>query len=57
MISKPQLVDSTYQRDGKWYTLRAIDRTNQIETAATDDEIAAASPAVAETPAKAKAKK
>lgn len=37
-----ELVNSTYQRDGKWYTLRAIDRSNQVEDAATADEIAAA---------------
>ena len=40
MISKPTLVESTYKRDGKWYTLRVIDRSNQIETDATEDEIA-----------------
>lgn len=40
-LNKPALVESTYQRDGKWYTLRTIDRSNQIEVAATDAEIAA----------------
>ena len=40
-MNKPALVESTYQRDGKWYTLRNIDRSNQIEVAATEDEIAA----------------
>ena len=38
MISKPTLVDSTYKRDGKWYTLRVIDRSNQSEVDATDGQ-------------------
>ena len=42
MISKPTLVESTYKRDGKWYTLRVTDRSNQIEVDATEDEIAKA---------------
>ena len=51
MISKPTLVESTYKRDGKWYTLRVIDRSNQIEVDATEDEIARAEPVeTAETP-------
>ena len=51
MISKPTLVESTYKRDGKWYTLRVIDRSNQIEDAATEDEIACSEPVkMAETP-------
>ena len=62
-MNKPALVESTYQRDGKWYTLRNIDRSNQIEVPATDDEIAAQKPAKSapvdapSTPKKAPAKK
>jgi len=41
-LNKPALVESTYQRDGKWYTLRNIDRSNQIEVAATAEEATAA---------------
>jgi len=47
---KLQLVNRTYQRDGAWYTLAVIDRTNQIERLATDEEVAAVSPP-AEVPA------
>lgn len=42
ITQKPQLVQRTYERDGAWYTLAVIDRTNQIERLATDEEIAAA---------------
>jgi len=57
MIQKPTLVESTYQRDGKWYTLRVIDRSNQIETDATEDEIEKAGGSAAEDPKAAKVKK
>jgi hypothetical protein len=57
MIPKPTLVESTYKRDGKWYTLRVIDRSNQIETAATEDEIEKAGGSVAAAPKAAKVKK
>lgn len=42
-FNRAPLENSTYQRDGKWYTLAVIDSANAIERAATDDEIAAAS--------------
>jgi len=48
--NKPVLVESTYQRDGKWYTLRVIDRSTQLEFPATEDEIAAAKPAKVSAP-------
>ena len=57
MIPKPTLVESTYQRDGKWYTLRVIDRSNQIETDATEDEIEKAGGSAAEDPKASKVKK
>lgn len=57
MIPKPTLVESTYQRDGKWYTLRVIDRSNQIEIDATEDEIEKAGGSVAEAPKATKVKK
>lgn len=41
MISQtPQLVSRTYRRDGVWYTLAVIDRTNAVERLATEQEIA-----------------
>lgn len=39
--NKPALVESTYQRDGKWYTMAVIDKSTAHERLATDDEIAA----------------
>jgi hypothetical protein len=39
MITKP-LEQSTYKRDGEWYTMHVIDRGNAIERPATEDEIA-----------------
>lgn len=48
--NKPALVESTYQRDGQWYTMAVIDKSTAHERLATDDEIAAAKPAKAAEP-------
>ena len=36
---KPRLEQSTYQRNGVWYTLHVADRTNAFERLATPGEI------------------
>lgn len=61
--NKPALVQSTYQRDGEWYTMAVIDKSTAHERLATDDEIAAQkstpnkSPDLVTTTKKAPAKK
>lgn len=42
ITERSQLIERTYQRDGEWYTLAVIDRTNQVERLATEEEIAGA---------------
>lgn len=35
---------NTYERDGAWFTLHQVDKSNSFEKPATADEIAAAKP-------------